>query len=135
MVTVVRTAEEVRALGRGTAFSIRLPKSMDWKDRHGVLYATANREVHLTMKGGEKIVGVLDESPGYFSQGTKAGPKVWLRIKGRKTRKGIDARDIRHLKGYRAPTLAEALGAFIILNANGSTPDQVAEARSVAAHM
>jgi hypothetical protein len=130
-----KTSADVRALTRGQAFSIRLAKTLPWKQLHEVLYCTANREVTVTLRTGEKITGTLSETPGYFDQHTKAGARVWLRVPGRKTRKGIPARDIRHLRGYRSPTLAEALGAFVLLNASNPTADQVAESLSVARDM
>lgn len=131
----VKTYDEVLALPTGTRFSARLPQSLSWKDRHGILYRTANREVTLTLRGGEKITGTLDETPGYFSPGTKAGPRVWLRVAGRKTRKPVDARQIKHLVGYKAPSLGEALDAFIYLNSPGATAEQVHTARATVAQM
>jgi hypothetical protein len=133
--TAVRTADEVSDLPRGTRFSIRLTKSMSWRDLHRTLYYTANREVTLTLRDGTKITGTLDETPGYFSRGTKAGPRVWLRVAGRKTRKPVDPFQIRHWVGYRAPTLAEAYTALIYLNASSPTADQVAESLSIAKDM
>lgn len=131
----VTSYEEVMALETGEAFSIRLPKTMSWKERHGVLYRTANREVTVTLRSGEKITGRLDKSPGYFSRGTKAGARVWLRVPGRKTRKPVPAEEISHWVGYKAPSLAEAVTALVYLSASAPTEEQVAEARKTASLM
>jgi hypothetical protein len=126
---------EITSLERGQQFSVRLAKSLPWKDLHRVFHHTAGREVTLTLRGGEKITGTLSETPGYFSLGTKAGPRLWLRVPGRKTRKGIDIREVKHLIGYKSPTLADALGAFILLSASNPSEEQVAESRAIAAQM
>lgn len=131
----VKTSKEVEALETGTRFSIRLPKTLTWHELHRVLYRTANREVTLTLRTGEKITGRLDETPGYFSQSTKAGARLWLRVEGRKTRKPIPVREIRHLIGYKAPSLAEALTSFIYLTSSNPSAEQVHEARAIVAQM
>lgn len=135
MPTTVKTYDDLMALPTGEAFTMRLPKDMSWRDRHAIFYRTANREVTLTLWGGDKVTGVLDESPGYFSRGTKAGARLWLRVPGRKTRKPVDALQVRHIRGFKAPTLEEALTALIYLNASNPTAEQVAEARATAALM
>lgn len=129
--TIVKNADEVYNLPRGRVFSIRLAKSLPWRDLHRVLYYTANREVRLTMRDGSKVVGVLDEAPGAFATSTKRGPVLWLRIPGRKTRKGVDPREISYFKGFRAPTLEEALTAFIYVNSSNISQEQAAYAGSV----
>lgn len=134
-ITHCRTADEVAALPRGTAFSIPLPAGMSWKDRHRVLYYTANREVRIRLKGKRVVGGTLAETPGYFSRGTKAGANLWLRVPGRKTRLRVPAEDIRLIRGFRAPTLAEALTAFIYLTSSNPSADQVAESRETARMM
>lgn len=135
MTTVVRTAEQVEALPTGERFSIRLPKTMAWLDLHRVWYHTANREVTLTMRDGTKVTGRLDETPSAFSRSTKAGPRAWLYVPGRKSRKGIDIREVRHLVGYKAPSLAEALTAYIYLNSSNPTREQVRESLDIARKM
>jgi len=129
----VKTYDQVRALPTGTEFAIALPAKMTWKERHGVLYRTANRPVRVKMADGTVIVGVLAETPGYFARGTKAGARVWLRVPGRKTRKPVMAEAIRHLTGFKAPTLAETYTALIYLTATNPTADQVAEAQATVA--
>jgi hypothetical protein len=131
----VKTYDDLLALPTGTLFAINLPKTMSWRDRHGIFYRTANREVTLVLRDGSKVTGRLDETPGYFSRNTKRGPRLWLYVEGRKSRKGIDIHDVKRLEGYKAPTLAEAVGAYIVLNASNPTDQQVAEARLVAAQM
>src|SRR5262245_12783164 len=115
--TPVKTYAEQSDLATGTEFSIRLGKRLSWRERHGIFYHTANRPVVLTLYSGERIKGTLCETPGYFSPGTKAGPRLWLRVPGRKTRKPVDIREVRHLRGFKAPTLAEAYTALIYLSA------------------
>lgn len=133
MVAAVPTilASQVKDLPRGQVFRVRLTQALTRMERHTVMYYTANREVVLTLKGGTVVTGKLDEAPSYFAQ----DQRVWLRIEGRKTRKGIETADIRFWQGYRAPSLGEALGAFLILNANNPAPEDVQEARSIAADM
>ena len=126
----LKTEAEVRALGRGVAFRTNVSK-MTWREKHGVMYCTANKPVVIKMKDGTVHEGRLDEVPGYF----RPDHKVWIRQAGRKTRRGIVTADIVSWQGFRAPTFAEAMTAFIVLSANNPTDPQVAEARSVAADM
>jgi len=127
----VHTADEVRNLERGTPFRVRLLKAMTWRDVHAVIYYTANKVVTLKMRDGTTIVGRLDGTPGYFTRDNR----VWLRIEGRKTRKGIKPADIASWTGLRAPSLADAYCAFIVLTASNAADADVAEARAVAACM
>ena len=129
---VVRTADEVRDLGRGRAFSIRLTKDMSWRDLHRVLYYTAEgREVRLTLRDGTRLTGTLVETPGYFA----ADDRLWLRVPGRKTRKPVKPREIRHMKGFRAPTLAEAFTALVGSTCSNPSPELAAETASIRADM
>lgn len=129
--TVLTTADQVRDLPRGRVFSMRLPKTMSWKDLHRVLYYTANREVRLTLRDGTRVIGVLDEAPGFFA----ADDRLWLRVAGRKTRKPIKPREIRHMKGYRAPTLAEAFTALVGATCSNPSPELAAETQSIISDM
>jgi hypothetical protein len=130
-VPTLRTAEEVHDLPRGRVFKIRLTKSMSWRDVHRVLYYTANREVRLTLRDGTKIVGTLNETPGYFQQDNR----VWLRVPGRKTRKGVKPEDIAWWSGYRAPTLAEAFTALVGTTCSNPSPELAQETREILADM
>ena len=126
----LKTEAEVRALGRGVAFRTNVSK-MTWREKHGVMYCTANKPVVIKMKDGTVHEGRLDETPGYF----RPDHKVWIRQAGRKTRRGIVTADIVSWEGLRAPTFAEALTAFVVLSSNNPDGEQFAEARSVAADM
>lgn len=135
MTTTVQSYQELLVLDTGSEFTIRLAKDLSWSERHGIFYRTANRQVTITLWGGDKITGILEETPGYFSRGTKAGARVWLRVPGRKTRKSVDIFQIRRLHGFKAPSLEEAVTALVYLNASSPTVEQVAEARATAALM
>lgn len=130
-VTRVQTAQEVSDLPRGRVFKIRLTKSMSWRDIHRILYYTANREVRLTLRDGSKIVGTLNETPGYFQQDNR----VWLRVPGRKTRKGIKPEDIAYWSGFRAPTLAESFTALVGATCSNPSPELAAETAAIIADM
>lgn len=124
-------AAEIESLDRGTRFSVRLPKSLTHAELHRVFYRTANREVVLTLRDGSKVTGRLVESPGFFAR----DQRVWLRVPGRVTRKGVKTREVRHLVGYKAPTLAEAYTALVGATSGNPSPELVAETRSIIADM
>ena len=124
--TEISTAEQVYDLSVGDKIVANLGE-LKWRDAHAIMYHTANQAIEFTLLDGTVVTGKLDETPGYF--GPYATKKVWIRQPDRKTRKGILVRDILIWKGQKSPGLEATLTAFIVLNSNGATDDQIVEAR------
>ena len=126
------TAQQVRDLATGDKFVSNLGE-LTWREAHAVMYYTANQEVEITLLDGTVVKGKLDETPSIW--GGIERKKVWLRQEGRKTRKSVMVRDILIWKGQKAPSLEQALTAYLYLNSGGATREQITEAKQTARMM
>lgn len=116
----ISTAEEIYKLATAAPFHSNVGE-LKWRDAHAILYHTANKLVVIKLVDGTAVTGTLDEVPSYFGGFHR---KVWLRQEGRKTRKGVPVAQILSWSGQKAPDLAEALTAYLVLERPGTITDE-----------